>query len=194
MKFYVFDFDVNKKKYYWVILKDLMSVIGLNNSHLVVRGKVYPKKQIEYRRQFGTLFDPFLTHMGPPIIHKSVYELFLEKGLTGWIATPAILHFPKKVLNYDYYTMYITGTVGPIQFEKSQLLKRETQTGMFWPYRLGLFFDENTWDGSDFFMSTDTTGLIIITEKAREVILQSGTKNARITPIEDVELGGSPIK
>ena len=171
-----------------------MEIVGKNDSHLAIRGLVDPDIPINYKVQFGKDFDNFLTHMGSPIIHKSVVDLFYSHDLKGWKATPAFIHFPKKEINNDYYTMFITGKVGPIQWEKSQMLKRETQPGMFWPYRLGLFFDESTWDGSDFFMSSDNTGLIIITEKAKDVILQTGTKNVRITPIEEVELGGSPIK
>jgi|GEM_PF-2900617 len=194
MKFYVFDFDVNKKKYFWTSLQNTEEIRGKNNLHLITRGVVNLNSPINLKIPFGKEFDPILTNFYMPTIHKSVVELFEKFGLTGWKVSPAILHLSKKLINEYYFAMSITGEVGPIQWEKSQLLKRETQPGMFWPYRLGLFFDESTWDGSDFFMSTDTTGLIIITEKAKDVILKSGTKNARITPIAEVELGGGPIK
>jgi hypothetical protein len=50
------------------------------------------------------------------------------------------------------------------------------------PVRVGLYFEPELWDGSDFFVP-DNMGTIIVTERVRAALTSGKITNAEITPL-----------
>ena len=139
---------------------------------------------------YGKEFDNFLTYAFTAIIHKSVVEKLKSEQLTGWRSDPVSIKIKKGVINYDYEYWVITGKCGPliageIGYEYHKITDSHTAKST---HRLGVKFDMDTWDDSDFFMSTDMSGYLLMTERAKKVIESIESKNVLITPIEELKV------
>ncbi len=191
MNFYVLELDFKKKKYLSFDYKDPTPYIGLNNSSKIKRGKFDADEILHLIKNRGELFDPVLKGTLVPLINNEVKEVFERTGLTGWKSTPVKLEIKRGQFNYDYHRLFIIGAIGPILYDDAPILEKTVDLGYQMykkKYKKGLILDLNTWDGTDFFMSTDTSGYIIISEKAKETIELTKTDNVIITPVQELEV------
>jgi hypothetical protein len=115
---------------------------------------------------------------------KSVLEV---NNVSGW-RTFAINLFDKgkKVIN-GYYWFIVMGKCGPLDRTKGEVVERDNigNTGVY-RVRIGTFFDNQTWDGSDIFRP-EKTGCFFMTEKAKKIIEENGITNAAYTRITEME-------
>lgn len=139
---------------------------------------------------FGKEFDNFLTFGFTAVIHKSVVKIFKAEKLTGWRSDPVSIKIKKGVVNSDYEYWIILGKCGPLIAGEigCEYLKIADNHSAKSTYRLGLNFDIKSWDGSDFFMSTDKSGYLLMTERAKKVIELIESKNVKILPLEELKV------
>ncbi len=52
-----------------------------------------------------------------------------------------------------------------------------------------LVLDENQWDGSDFFYPEELPGMILVTERVKDLFKKEKVRNCKLTPIEEVSFG-----
>ena len=52
-----------------------------------------------------------------------------------------------------------------------------------------LVFDESQWDGSDFFHPKELPGMILVTERVKDLFKKEKVRNCELTPIEEVSFG-----
>jgi len=52
-----------------------------------------------------------------------------------------------------------------------------------------LMFDESQWDGSDFFYPEELPGMILVTERVKNLFKREKVGNCELTPIEEVHFG-----
>ena len=139
---------------------------------------------------FGKELDNFLTFGFTAVIHKSVVKIFKAEKLTGWRSDPVSIKIKKGVVNSDYEYWIILGKCGPLIAGEigCEYLKIADIHSAKSTYRLGLNFDIKSWDGSDFFMSTDKSGYLLMTERAKKVIELIESKNVKILPLEELKV------
>ncbi len=187
-KFYSFETKRIKSIFYCVQRKNC-DTSGFNDSWATERGEL-PLNYYDLEVNFGKEFDNFLTFGFTAVIHKSVVKIFKSEKLTGWSSDPVSIKIKKGVVNSDYEYWIILGKCGPLiageidcEYRKIADIHSAKST-----YRLGLNFDIKSWDGSDFFMSTDKSGYLLMTERAKKVIELIESKNVKILPLEELKV------
>ena len=104
------------------------------------------------------------------LFHKSLIEAFKESGFTGWSAYPVSLYCKNGDIDKDYYAFSITGKAGDFDINKCEKAEIRKNDGSYWwihRYYKGVYFDPETWDGSDVFR---TGFLTLVTEPVMKVI------------------------
>ncbi|MGL1904403.1 MAG: hypothetical protein OCC49_19875 [Fibrobacterales bacterium] len=122
------------------------------------------KSQGRYENHIMRLQDVFNF-----IISKSAYRKILENELTGWKSYPITVDSKTSEL----YGFSVTGRCGPMITRNSGFV-------------IGYEIDENTLDGSDFFIPQGTLS-IVCTEKAKNVLESLSIKNIIVPHISETE-------
>ena len=78
---------------------------------------------------------------------------------------------------HGYAGLSVRGRCGPIQYERGVPVQKEYPGGIFTVY-LGYFFDEQSWDGSDLFVSVDGSGMVFVTQKVRDAFAKAKVTGA----------------
>ncbi len=187
-RFYVFQTKRIKKIFYWTQKKNV-DKSSFNPMHKTDRG-LLPLNYYDLELNYGKEFDNFLTFGFTAVIHKLVVEILKSEQLTGWRSDPVSIKIKKEVVNYDYEYWVITGRCGPLIAGEIGHVYHKFTDGhtVKTTHRLGVQFDMDTWDGSDFFMSIDTSGYLLMTERAKRVIESIDSKNVLITPIDELKV------
>lgn len=109
-------------------------------------------------------------------------------GTTGIQFHPvAILDKKLSLVDHSYYGFHITGRCGSlIKSLRKEEIARSIPEGPEYVKKVGLYFDPNAWDGSDFFCP-DGTAYIIVSKKVANILDQSQFSNIRLQPITEVE-------
>lgn len=111
--------------------------------------------------------------MGWTLYHKSLIELFTEKGFTGWESYPVKIFCKNGEANEDYHALIVKGVCGHYDVKRSEIIDYTADNGGFILREkryLGMYFDEKTWDGSDIFAMEHTLWMIITKSVARELM------------------------
>ena len=103
-------------------------------------------------------------------ISEKIYTQLIEAGTTGWKSFEVIIEGKSE----KYYGFQVVSRCGP--------LKRPEKAG----FLIGMEFDHNTWDGSDFFCPMGTLS-IFCTEKAKLIIEANKINNTILSDIETLE-------
>jgi hypothetical protein len=144
------------------------------------RGESKPRKPVRITHDMGepTPGDVIWTDMVVPlVVSQRFVDVLLEHGFTGWGTYPVEVHAKGGRLVPGYHGLSIKGRCGPIQYEKSQVIYEEFPGGRFPSYR-GMYFDPNSWDGSDFFMpTTPDTGWTFILEPVKKALAKARIGN-----------------
>jgi hypothetical protein len=145
----------------------------------VMRGEEIPQSPLEfsiYRK--GKVYDIVNAFRGN-LCSPRFFSILEGSKLTGWAALPIkVIGVPAENPLHDYKMLTVTGRCGPRIEEKSPRVRVfPTEPGQY-PHNtnIGFFFDESTWDGSDFFCAGDQAGFFI-TAKARTIMQMQKLKN-----------------
>ena len=149
-----------------------------------------PLEAVEVGRQMGSAQPMdviWCNTTGPIIVSDRVLALWQEEGVTGWDT------YPVRLLNADdkhgrtFHGVTITGRCGPIDPTRSEVFIKQMPAKAAKRYR-GLYFDVDTWDGRDMFM-TEGRGLWhFVTEKVRRLFEKNGIRNVRFTSLRECEI------
>lgn len=112
------------------------------------------------------------------VFSGKVKGLFEEHGITGWKAYPIDLYDKLGRLVEGYSVLGITGRCGPL--DPTKAVKRLTEyPGGIFPAYYGHYFDPESWDGSDIFMSS-SSGHINITERVKKLLEKHKIKHVAV--------------
>jgi hypothetical protein len=142
---------------------------------------------VRWRRSRGTRIGDVVwtDFVGLVLISDDLAGQLRQRGITGW--SP----FPTECVNSPELSRYVVcqvqGRSGGVRFDRGTWIRHEEAAGPWKSVLRGLFFDENTWDGSDIFCPAGT-GFMVVTEKVVDVIRAFDTRNVGITPMTDVEI------
>ena len=121
----------------------------------------------------------------PAILSERVVSILREGNFSGWDVVPVELRDKAGELMPTYHYLCIHGRSGRIQDDRSVKMDKIYPGGVF-PAWFGIFFDEGTWDGSDFFVPEGTT-LIGVTEPVKRAFEKTKVRNVRFQPLDQAE-------
>lgn len=122
----------------------------------------------------------------PLVVSQRLIDLLLEQGFTGWGTYPVEVHAKGGELAPGYHGFCITGRCGPMQYEKSEVIYEDMPGGRVPRYK-GKYFDPESWDGSDFFMSTTPlTGWMFILEPVKKALARVKVRNLLLRRLDEI--------
>lgn len=143
----------------------------------------------------------FVHHMGDKVydvIDTSYAVLYLISerfvqtlngaGFRGWDTFSVDAYGKGGSPLVGYRGPVVTGTCGPIDKTRCRRESRPPPVPHGNPYEVcvGLYFDPESWDGTDFVLPSGT-GHIIVTEKVKTVLDPSALSNIQFNPLSGVE-------
>lgn len=149
-----------------------------------------------FKQERGKNWDDILTTGWPGlyVISDKLKMVLEENNLTGWKTYPIKLTDKKdnEILGYQGFS--ITGRCDPIDYGKSQIIKKQIREGgPFWNYYRGIYIDLDKWDGSDFFLPRGSFG-IKVTSKVADLLKKNKISNLFLENLADVEIMESAVK
>lgn len=151
--------------------KPYLSSKEINN---LKRGNLILPVPVSYRYSGGeTVPDDFIWTDNCFLISERTKKTFEDFNLTGWKTYPIKLYDKKGNLINGYYGFAITGKVGPVDYTRSKIIAKPSMVlGKPNIVKIGIYFDENSWDGSDFFIATP----ILVTNRVVEALKKARPK------------------
>lgn len=130
------------------------------------KGELNPPVPVPYRYAGGkTIPEDFIwTATSGFIISDRIRELFVSCNFTGWKTYPISLYGKGGNLIDGYHGFAVTGRVGEIDFSRSKIVSiPPIVVGKPNIVKMGIYFDESSWDGNDFFftMGISVTGRVV---------------------------------
>ena len=155
------------------------------NVSLILRNQGLPSKQVIYAPCLGKRFFDFnMVAAGLDLISERVYNLLMDNNITGWKGIPAVIY---KHEDLKYYLLTITGRCGPIDKSKTTVVDNTTFIpGQTTKMYQGLFFSEDSWDGSDMFVA-EYVNFTFITEKVQKLLKKNKVTNIIIENIKEFQ-------
>lgn len=166
------------------------------DEHGIYSGEVRPTAPVEFRYQKGasgsTVCD-LISTSAPPLVLVSDRLLSTLRGFTGWATFPATVLGKQGEVIPGYHGLVVTGRSGPIDDTRSrpQVCPPPVPGGRTTRQWFGLFFDEQTWDGSDLFVPEDTA-LTVAVERVKRAFEAARITNSEFTPLADVQNASLP--
>ena len=118
------------------------------------------------------------------LVSERFVNLVTEASLTGWSLFPVSLGASEKT----YHGLGVHGRCGPVSYWRpsgdDSIATRE-----LWKMR----FDPSSWDGSDFFLPTNS-GSILVTDSVQSVLESNGITNLEFKRFVDVEVGNELVR
>jgi len=122
----------------------------------------------------------------PVLVSEKIVGLLREKEITGWDARPIDLFDGAKRLLAGYYLLEVRGRCGPIEDSRSAISQKNYPRGSF-PVWRGLYFDPNSWDGSDVFTPAGNVAWIFLTQQVKRVFEGARLGNVLFTAANRIE-------
>ena len=180
-RIYCINYELDERKMCFANIED-----GTPHMELL-RGDWVPDRTLQVHWGMGRA-EPGDIAVGQTVawyyLSERVQQFFLEHDLTGWVTYPIILHNKAGEVCPGYAGLSITGRCGPIQEERSQPIpKHLKKPGM--GDRMGLYFDESSWDGSDFFCPEGENMWMFATERVKNLFEEYMIKGFEFTPLTE---------
>lgn len=187
-QFYIFQ-DKDTRGAYHVVRSMQQSQF---DDYKLFRGELEISSPIKFSYLMGkNLYD--LVGMGYAIIHllsNRVTNVLKEHQITGWKTYPIIMYDRKGGEIKDYSIFSITGRCGSIDFSRSEKFIKDPYVpgGGRAELLKGLYFDLNSWDGSDIFTAEGGTAFTFVTKKVRNLLVKYKATNILMTKLPEFEI------
>ncbi len=139
--------------------------------------------------QGGGVYD-FLwsTMVALVCVSSRVIDLLMESNISGWSTYPVEIYDGQGNIISGYSGLAITGAEYTRDRSRSVVITKPAPTPTGMPYKVykGLYFDEQNWDGKDFFLVR--SNLKIVTQNVYNLFKKNKVANVRFISLRDVEL------
>jgi hypothetical protein len=157
--------------------------------YALLRRDYEPEHPLKMAHASGSdLFEiVWTTSVVPIIVSSDAINVLESNGISGWETYPVVLHDRQGKKVEDYVGLTITGRCGSLDEARSA---REWSVMPGGRYRVlrGLFFDPETWDGSDLFVSsTPGSGSVFASDRVNKVLRDKRVRNLKMVPQEAIE-------
>jgi hypothetical protein len=170
--------------------------ISLDDPRAVTRAERAPTEHAEVRWAMGRGQPSdiiYTTSVEPVLISDRVVDILKANELSGWRTYSIELFGQDGVRIPGYQGLAVHGRCGPIDDSRAVQFQAIYPGGIF-PVWRGLFFDPETWDGSDLFMPSDNWGHIMVVDTVRHAFEKAKVTNVMFTALEAVERPDLEIK
>jgi len=128
------------------------------------------------------------------IVAESVIQLLQSHGFTGWSHYEVSVHDKQGQRVPGYSGLAITGRCGKIDYSRTIQVPRIRPAGIF-PIGKGLYFDEDSWDGSDLFMPSDPKfGYKFMVDAVKKAFERAKIRNVHFTSLDQFEVQVMDLK
>lgn len=155
----------------------------------ILKGELSLKAKFIFKYDSGSkIYDMLNTGWTLLAVSEKITDLLEENNFTGWKKYDADFYDKKNNLIEGYSLLGVTGRAGKLDRTLSEKIFKEPEYPMVKGsyYYKGLYFEEGTWDGSDFFILENYYG-IFITKRVFEVLKKAKLTNVVIEPISEYE-------
>lgn len=153
-------------------------------------GTLQPKQAIEFKREKGhKAFDLMGETYGMlRLISPAFRDVLTSSGFSGWTTFP--VHLDADGLDLAGFAgLSVTGRSGVIDRSRSTIVERlgrgDTRSVLY--AEVGLFPEEDTWDGSDLFIPSGTSVLCVL-PRVKDALSDAGITNVRFISNETYEV------
>ena len=156
----------------------------------LIRAEVHPAQPLRVDWAMGRAkpVDPVMwtTFAAPIIIADSVVQILRSHGFTGWSLYEVSVRDKQGQPVPGYHGLAVTGRCGNLDHSMSVQVPRIRPAGIF-PVWKGLFFDPESWDGSDFFMPAQRYGFVFVVEEVKKAFEREKIRNVDFTALDQFE-------
>ena len=137
------------------------------------------------RKVFDCVYTTFVTLV---LVSNRVVDLFARNEFTGWSVYPVEIYGHKGERLLGYHGLSVTGRAGPLDSSLSEPWMFPAPTPQGKPHKglKGLYFQPETWDGSDIFCP-EGTAYKVVTERVKKAIEQNEITNVYFRPLTEIE-------
>jgi hypothetical protein len=153
----------------------------------ITRHEQHPAGPVIVRWKMGAKVPSDIIHTTlaiPIVVHARVAELFKQHHFSGWDSYPIKLYGKAGEEIAGYYGLSIKGRCGAIDNGMSRQVPRQYPAGEFLVWK-GLYFDPESWDGSDLFMPSHG-GWIFVIEEVMHAMRKARVKNVIFQPLDEI--------
>jgi hypothetical protein len=122
--------------------------------------------------------------VAPIIVHERVVELLRAGGFRGWRPYRVCIFGRDGVEIPGYAGLSIIGRSGPIDPSRSRTVMKQYPRGEF-PMKVGMYFDPETWDGSDLFIPGARNTHVFVVEAVKRALEAGGVRGFRYEPLPE---------
>jgi hypothetical protein len=154
------------------------------------RGVLRPTVAIEFERMEGDVaYDLIGTTYMHPLVSDRFVSVLRQHNFRGWSTYPVTVYTGNGTKLQGVHGLAITGRCGPVDTSLSSVVELPpvVPTGQGLKVWRGLYFDPQTWDGSDLFVPSNTRHLIVV-ERVKEALEEAGMTNIEFVPLPQVEI------
>lgn len=126
----------------------------------------------------------------PVLISERTKSVMESEGITGWVSNPCLV-VSRDGDDYNYHLLGITGRSGPMQYDKSEIFVKNLPGGPA-NYLRGMYFDPETWDGSDLFLAGNSL-IKVATDRLKKALDINKVGNVTLDRLTEVEIGAIDI-
>lgn len=166
-----------------------LSRVGRETLREYHRGQRKPSQPLQLTWAEGSRLMDYTgtTAVLPIVVSKKLVDTLKEHGVSGWSTFPIELRGKAGELIDGFYGLVVTGQCGPLQLGRSRVVTRCAKSGHGEvEVKVGLFFDESTWDGSDMFTPHGTT-FNFVTGRLKALMENAKLSNVKFEPLDAFE-------
>lgn len=154
----------------------------------VARGDQEPPKRFGY--QMGSSLCDWMGTGWPAfsLVSQRFVTALREGSFTGWKSYAAEVHRKNGKLIEGYEVLIVTGRCGPLDHSKEKKVRKPPPVpqGQAYDAWIGMYFDPESWDGSDLFTPEGTT-VTVVTEPVKSALERVGITNVHFKPLTEFE-------
>lgn len=149
-------------------------------------GEVKPGRPIEFRRYSGSKPKDIMgaTYAAILLVSDRFIDALVEVKATGWGTYPVRLYDKTGSELPGFHGLAVYGRAGPIDRTKSriELIPPPVPQGQAMYAEIGMYFDPESWDGSDIFIPEGTAAVCVV-ERVKQALEQRKLTNIYFEPL-----------
>jgi hypothetical protein len=111
------------------------------------------------------------------LVTRRIADVLTGGHVTGWLSQPTAS--TESAFAGQYVGVRVSGRCGRLDYSRGTWVREEIVLGRWRRSLRGLYFDEQSWDGSDVF-SPEGMNKRIVTERTHEILRLAGIENSRL--------------
>jgi hypothetical protein len=161
---------------------------NLRSPHELTRAERRPRRPVRFRRDEGSRPKDLIGATWASLCLVSDRVIAALEGFSGWTTYPVEITGRDDKPLPGYHGLAISGRCGPIDnsLTPKQMVPPAVPGGEAVEGRIGMLFEQGTWDGSDLFC-TATGSAVHMTEPVRDALVAAKLTNIDLDRITEIK-------